>query len=173
MRLVALLAGLLAMVNPVWAVGVAPAFGGERLAQNGSTADSREVVRMAYSLLIVDSSTTTRALLKHTIRQSDFGRGRIYEAGSGCEAIDALEHHRVDMILIDPRLADVDGMELIGRIVSEPETRGIPVVVMAARSSAALTEQLRRYGVRAQIRKPFSTDLFGEVAAQVLEPTHV
>ena len=159
------------MGNPVWAVGsggVATCGG-----LSGMVANSQEFVRMSYSYLIIDSSTTTRALLKRTIRQTVFGRGRIYEASCGLEAIESLEHHRVDMILIDPRLTDIDGIELIGRIRSEPETRGIPVVAMSARADTRKADQLRRAGVCAQLRKPFTAEAFGEVVAHVLEPTHV
>ena len=136
-------------------------------------ASSQEFARMSYSFLIIESSTTTRALLKRIIRQTAFGRGRIFEASCGQEAIESLEHHRVDMILIDPRLTDMDGLELIGRIRAEPETRGIPVVAMAARTDPRRAEQLRRCGVAAHLRKPFTGESFGEVVVQVLEPTHV
>ncbi|QOV89152.1 response regulator [Humisphaera borealis] len=112
-------------------------------------------------------------MLKRTIRQTLFGRGRIVEASTGQEAIEVLGHHRVDLILIDPRLTDIDGVELIGRIRSEPETRGIPVVAMLARVDARKAEQLRRAGACAQLRKPFTAAAFGEVVSQVLEPTHV
>jgi CheY-like chemotaxis protein len=128
---------------------------------------------MSYSYLIIDSSTTTRALLKRTIRQTEFGHGRIYEASSGAEAIESLEHHRVDMILIDPRLTDMEGVELIGRIRSEPETRGIPVVAMVVRTDARKAEAHRRAGVCAHLRKPFTGESFCEVVTSILEPTHV
>lgn len=128
---------------------------------------------MSYSILIIDSSTTTRALLKHTVRQTDFGRGRIHEAASGAEAMEVLEHHRVDLVLIDPRLDDVDGMDLVGRIAAEPETRNVPVVVMMPRPDPRKNSQLRRSGVRGQIRKPFTSEAFAELASQLLEPTHV
>jgi len=128
---------------------------------------------MSYSILIIDSSTTNRALVKHTVRATDFGRGRIHEATSGAEAMEVLTHHRVDLVLIDPRLENLDGLELIGRIASEPETRGIPVILMSGRGAAALTTDMRRQGVRAVLRKPFSAESFAVVAGQVLEPTHV
>lgn len=128
---------------------------------------------MSYSFLIIDSSTTTRALIKRTIRQTPFGRGRIVEASCGVEAMEVLEHHRVDMILIDPKLPDIDGVELIGRIRSEPETRGIPVLAMLPRPDQRRAAQLDRAGVRAQLRKPFTGEAFSLVVTEVLEPTHV
>lgn len=128
---------------------------------------------MSYSLLIVDPSTTVRAVLKRTIRQTEFGRGRLYEADCTAEAMDVLEQHRVDLVLIDPRLTDADGVEWIGRILAEPETRGVPVIVMANRLEPAKLEQLRRLGVRGWLRKPFTAASFREAVAEVLEPTHV
>ena len=128
---------------------------------------------MSYQFLIVDASAIVRALVKRTIRQSPLGGGKLYEAATGEEAMDQLRNHRVDLVLVDPRLPDMDGAELIGRILAEPDTRGIPVVVMASRPDPRKLEPLRRRGVKGHIRKPFTATAFATVVGQILEPTHV
>jgi len=130
---------------------------------------------MPYHFLIVDSSATVRALIKRSIRQSEIGGhgAKFFEAATGLEAMDAFAHHRVDLALIDPRLPDMDGVELIGRILAEPDTRGVPVVAMSARMDQRKTEALRRRGVKGFLRKPFTPEVFVGVVGQILEPTHV
>jgi two-component system chemotaxis response regulator CheY len=128
---------------------------------------------MSYRFLIIDVSATTRALIKRAILQAGFGGGQVHEADAGLEAIELLQNHPVDLILIDPRLPDMDGIELIGRILAEPDTRSIPVVVTAARFDPRRAELLRRRGVKACLRKPFTPATFREVVSLILEPTHV
>jgi CheY-like chemotaxis protein len=128
---------------------------------------------MSYRYLIVDVSATTRALVKRAIRESGLGVDRFFEAATADEVMDVLEQQPVDLILADPRLPDADGAELLARVMAEPDTRGIPVVVMAARMDPRKAEYLRRRGVRGVIRKPVSAATFREVVGQILEPTHV
>lgn len=128
---------------------------------------------MSYTYLIVDISATVRALIKRSIRQSEMGVSKFLEAATGEETMDLLRDHPVDLVLIDPRIPDMDGLELIGRILAEPDSRGIPVVVMATRPDPRKMEVLRRRGVKAHLRKPFSPQTFRTVVQQILEPTHV
>ena len=134
---------------------------------------------MTYSILIVDTSATARALVKRALRLTEFGSARVYEADTGREVMDVLEQRRVDVVLIDPRLPDTDGHDLIGRIVAEPDTRGTPVVVMTdgrpdpRRPDPRRPTVLGRLGVRAALRKPVAVDQLREILARVLEPTHV
>jgi CheY-like chemotaxis protein len=128
---------------------------------------------MSYHFLIVDVSATTRALVKRVIRQAGFAGGKVYEADAGFEALELLQAHPIDLVLIDPRLPDIDGLELIGRILAEPDTRLIPVVATSARFDPRKAELLRRRGVKACLRKPFTPAAFHEVVSLILEPTHV
>ena len=128
---------------------------------------------MGYSYLIVDTSATVRALIKRSIRQSEMGVEKLLEAATAHEAMDVLHDHPIDLVLIDPRLPDMDGIDFIGRILAEPDTRSIPVVVMATRPDPRKMEALRRRGVKGHIRKPFSPQTFRTVVQHILEPTHV
>ena len=129
---------------------------------------------MNYSILIVDTSATMRALVKRSLRQTEFGPARVFEADTGQEVIDVLGQRRVDLVLIDPRLPDMDGAELIGRILAEPDTRGTPVVVMTGgRAGQRDPEPPRLAGVRGELRKPPAPEALREILARILEPTHV
>lgn len=129
---------------------------------------------MSYSILIVDASATVRALVKRSRRQTEFGSARVFEADGGEEVLDLLEHGRVDVVLIDPRLPGTNGYELIGRIRAEPDIRGTPVVVMSPDlPDGPRPGVLRRLGVRAEIRKPVDPAALRDVLRRILEPTHV
>ena len=130
---------------------------------------------MSYRFLIVDESATTRAGIKRVIRQTDVGGlgATFVEAATGREAMEALADQRVDLALVDLRLPDMDAVDLVGRVLAEPDTRGIPVVVMALRAEQTTLDALRRRGVKGHLRKPITIEAFRAVAGQILEPTHV
>jgi ribose transport system substrate-binding protein len=130
---------------------------------------------VSYRFLIVEQSATARAGIKRAIRRSDVGGpgATFVEAASGHEAMEALADGRVDLVLVDLRLPDMDAADLVGRVLAEPDTRGIPVVVIAARPDPAVLEALRRRGVKGHLRKPVAAEAFRLLAGQILEPTHV
>ena len=128
---------------------------------------------MSYDFLIVDGSVTVRAIIKRTIRLSGLPVGRIHEAGDGREALDVLSAHHVDLVLADLHPARPDAADLIGRILSEPATRAVPVVLLSAQPDLRVIDRLNRAGARGYLRKPLTPDAVRDAVTRILEPTHV
>lgn len=136
---------------------------------------------MSYTYLILETSATVRAIVKRLVRLADPSPKVIYEAANGREALDVLARHHVDLILADPRVAGsddpdddrVDGAEMIGRILSEPDTRHIPILLMTSNPNARHLTVLRRAGAKGYLRKPFTVNALKDAIVRILEPTHV
>jgi signal transduction histidine kinase/CheY-like chemotaxis protein len=63
---------------------------------------------------------------------------RITDAGSGREAMHILAERRPDLVVLDLNIPEPDGMDVLGRMRSDPGLRDVPVVVVtAAHLSAA------------------------------------
>src|ERR1700746_1367356 len=60
---------------------------------------------------------------------------RVVTAESGEEALRALLHEEVAVILLDVRMAGMDGVETARIIRSRPRTRHIPIIFMTAQAS--------------------------------------
>ena len=71
---------------------------------------------MAFNVLIVDDSSTMRAVIKKTIKVSGFNVGQFLEAGDGEEALSVLKDEWVDLVLSDINMPNMNGLELIGRM---------------------------------------------------------
>ena len=128
---------------------------------------------MGYHFLVVDASATTRAVAKHAIRVTGLSDRTILDAGDAQEAFDLLAMHRVELALIDPQLPDMDGEAMIGRVLTEPSMRGVPVILISATPDLRQIERLKRAGLKGWLRKPFTSDSLRQMATKILEPTHV
>ena len=83
------------------------------------------------------------------------------------------------VVLLDLKLPKVDGLEVLAKIKGDPETRGVPVVMLT--SSREETDVVRSYnlGVNAFVVKPVAFDEFfaaikeiGVFWALLNEPPH-
>ena len=64
------------------------------------------------------------------------------------------------MILLDLNLPDMHGAEVLRRLQEQPETAGIPVVVLSADATPSQIERLLSAGARNYLTKPFDIDPF-------------
>ena len=77
---------------------------------------------MSYSILIVDDSATTRAMIKRTIRMTDLPVANLYDAPDGKAALELITK-RVNLILADLNMPEMDGFEMTRRLLAPRATR--------------------------------------------------
>jgi two-component system chemotaxis response regulator CheY len=123
---------------------------------------------MNYTILIVDDSAITRAMIKRTLNMAGLPLAQCLEAANGKAALELLSVHKVDLVLADLHMPGMGGVELTNRILATKETELIPVVVVSAEPSAQRLDALRQQGVRACVRKPFTPEAIRNVVNEVL-----
>jgi signal transduction histidine kinase/ActR/RegA family two-component response regulator len=69
-------------------------------------------------------------------------------------ALDLARQHRPDMILLDLRLPDMPGEDVLLRLRADARTRDIPVVILSADATPQRIDQLRANGVADYLTKP-------------------
>jgi signal transduction histidine kinase len=79
------------------------------------------------SVLLIDDEETSR----YVIRQMLGGCGPLHahEADTGLEGLRLARSLRPDVVLLDLRLPDIDGFEVLDRLRSDASTAGIPIIV--------------------------------------------
>ena len=80
-------------------------------------------------VLIVDDDERNLRLAGDVLRTAGC---RTLEAGSGAEGIALAIELRPDVILLDLRLPDLDGVDVARELSNEPMTAAIPVVALTA-----------------------------------------
>lgn len=101
-------------------------------------------------ILLVDDDPDTRQLVTMIIEKAGH---KIQTTGHGKAALTLLEHEKVDIILLDIMMPEVDGLNVLEniRMVSEA-----PVIMLTALSDAHIMEQSYLLGADDYIIKPFA-----------------
>jgi len=107
---------------------------------------------MAKTVLVVDDSSTMRALLGVGLRTAGYA---VAEARDGREALERLALGGVDLVVSDCIMPVMDGMTLVREIKNRPEIRGIPIIMLTTESQGAQIREGRALGMQAWIVKPF------------------
>ena len=110
---------------------------------------------MAFNVLIVDDSSSMRAVIKKVIKISRFNVGEWWEAGDGKEALKVLENAEVDLVLTDINMPNMTGLELIAAMKKEETLKSIPVVMVSAERSEKMVQESMDLGASGYIKKPF------------------
>ncbi|MDX6408890.1 MAG: hypothetical protein QOE13_1961 [Gaiellaceae bacterium] len=91
------------------------------------------------SVLVVDDEQSVRALVLETLIETGY---ELREAADGEEALKRIAARRPDAIVLDLMMPKLDGFEVLEHLQSDPETRGIPVIVLTARALLAAERSL-------------------------------
>jgi DNA-binding NtrC family response regulator len=108
---------------------------------------------MKPSILIVDDDEVMRETLSDVLRKRGF---EIFSVSSGNGALSLIKKSVIDLILLDMRLPDIDGLEVLKKI-KEFDTE-ILVIMMTAYSDVQTAVSSMKSGAYDYINKPFELD---------------
>lgn len=116
-------------------------------------------------ILIVDDNKMNLLVAKKAI--SD-----IYEVStvmSGEEALEFLKTNRPDLILLDIKMPQMDGFEVMARLQEDEKLRDIPIIFLTADNDAEMETKCLECGALDYIIKPFVASVMRSRIARVLE----
>ncbi|HYS44131.1 MAG TPA: response regulator [Geobacteraceae bacterium] len=105
-------------------------------------------------ILITEDSATMRSLLVSTIESME--GFEIVEAGSGFEALRLLPREKVDLIITDINMPDINGLELISYVRNNPNYQSIPLFIISTEGSEKDMEKGLALGANEYLVKPFN-----------------
>jgi CheY-like chemotaxis protein len=101
-------------------------------------------------IMLADDDPTIRLLVNATLRNDAY---QLIEASDGEEALVLARDEMPDLILLDVSMPKLDGLEVCRRLKSDPQTRGIRIIMLTARAPDTEGESL---GADGYFTKPFS-----------------
>jgi CheY-like chemotaxis protein len=111
-------------------------------------------------VLIVDDNDRNRKLAGDVLRLARF---RTLEAKTALEGITLASEHLPDVILMDLRLPDMDGIDAVRMLRAEPRTAQTPIVAVTALPLDVRDDWLFEAGFAGYIVKPIDIDEFPDV----------
>jgi two-component system, cell cycle response regulator DivK len=109
------------------------------------------------TVLVVDDNASNRKLARDVLNAAGL---LTLEAATGAEGIELAAEHEPDVILLDLRLPDLHGAEVV-RLLNEGErTARIPVVAMSAMSLREHGDWLDAAGFAGSLDKPIHVRTF-------------
>jgi two-component system chemotaxis response regulator CheY len=119
------------------------------------------------TILIVDDSRAMRAMLTSTVESLD--DCRIVEASSGFEALRLLPREKVDLILTDINMPDINGLELISYLRNNSNYQDIPIIIISTEGAQKDIDKGRFLGADEYVVKPFDPARLQELLLKYLE----
>jgi two-component system cell cycle response regulator DivK len=104
-------------------------------------------------VLIVDDNEKNVKLARDVLRFAGF---RTLEAGTAGDGISLAAEHLPDVILMDIRLPDMDGMTAVRKLKDDPRTAGIPVVAVTSFAMKGDRERFLAGRFDGYLEKPIS-----------------
>ena len=112
-------------------------------------------IESTLSALIIDDSLSARRSLAEFVKDIGYD---VIMARDGIEAIEVIENHIPDIILVDLEMPRMNGLEFTSHIRNKSETKNIPVIMITSRSTEKHRDMADAAGVSAYLTKPFSED---------------
>ncbi len=109
----------------------------------------------APTVLVVDDDRTTRDLLGELLPLAGCAADCVAD---GSTALDRIEQGNVDLLLLDLKLVDVDGVELCRRVRATERGEHLPIIVVSAQVEEQSAAASRAAGADDVIAKPFDID---------------
>lgn len=123
---------------------------------------------MGKRILIIDDSSTMRKIVSRSLRQAGLDFDEILEASDGQEALNLLENEKVDLILSDINMPNMDGIEFLRQKKELDAIKDIPVVMITTEGGADIIGEAKSLGAAGSIKKPFKPDTINEVLGDLI-----
>ncbi len=121
---------------------------------------------MLKKILIAEDSPTMRSLIVSTI--SAMGEYETVEAANGFEALRILPREKVDLIITDINMPDINGLELVSFIRNNENYRHTPLFIISTEGSDRDREKGLALGANAYLVKPFAPHQLQELVRKFL-----
>jgi two-component system chemotaxis response regulator CheY len=125
---------------------------------------------MSARVLIVDDSRSMRQMVRAAL---EAGGHVVTEGEHGRAALAALETQRVDLVITDVNMPEMDGLTLTTEIRRLERYRFTPILVLTTESGDDMKQRGRAAGATGWLVKPFEPAQLRRVVDRVLGPQKV
>jgi len=111
----------------------------------------------ARTVLLVEDNPMNLELAADLLRAAGYA---VLEAMTGREGLALAVARLPDLVLLDIRLPDMDGLDVVRALRADPRTAALPVVAVTAQAMKGDEQAARSAGCSGYITKPINTRTF-------------
>jgi len=110
---------------------------------------------MAKRILIVDDEPDVLKLAEFRLRKWGY---EIITAFDGQKGLELIRNEKPDLVLLDLRLPNTDGIEVCRQVKNDKELKHIPIILFTATADIAVAEVAKEYGADDYLVKPYEPE---------------
>lgn len=104
-------------------------------------------------ILVIEDEDLVRKVLEFRLKKEGYN---VYQAKDGSEALDLIEKHHFDLMLVDIMIPYVGGLEITQKVKSNPQTKDTAIIVVSANGLENVILEAFALGADDFIAKPFN-----------------
>lgn len=121
---------------------------------------------MSKMVLIVDDSASMRQLVSFALKDAGY---EVIEASNGKDAISKLGSAKVEMVITDLNMPEMDGISFIKRMRSTPGCKFTPVLMLTTESQESKKQEGKQAGASGWLVKPFTPEQLVETVRKFVK----
>jgi two-component system chemotaxis response regulator CheY len=110
---------------------------------------------MNRAILVVDDSATVRKFVSLSLSMQGF---KVITASDGMDALEKLPAEKVDLVITDLNMPNMDGYEFIRTLRESKEYQTLPVIILSSLSDQNSRDLGLKAGAHSYLVKPFSIE---------------
>ena len=119
---------------------------------------------MAKKVLAVDDSKTMREMVSFTLKGAGY---EVIEAEDGKAALTAKEGVKVDAVVTELNMPNMNGFDLIRNLRANPNYKFTPILMLTTEGDDSKKQEGKAAGATGWIVKPFNPEKLVEVVKKV------
>jgi len=120
---------------------------------------------MSKTIMTVDDSKSVRQMVSFTLQQAGF---QVMEAEDGADALRKLNDGKVNMVITDLNMPNMNGIELTRALRADANHKFVPIILLTTESQDAKKQEGRAAGATGWIVKPFNPEQLLAVVNKVM-----
>ena len=117
------------------------------------------------TIMTVDDTASMRQMISFTLNSVGH---EVIEACDGQEALDLAHRNKVDMVIADVNMPNMDGITLVKSLRDLPDYKFTPIVMLTTESQVTKRQEGKAVGATGWIVKPFNPEQLLNVVKKVL-----
>ena len=117
--------------------------------------------------LVVDDFSTMRRIIRNLLKE--LGYSTVDEAEDGAIGLQKLKTGEFDFVVTDWNMPNMDGLQLLQAVRSDPALKHLPVLMITAEAKKENIINAAQAGASGYIVKPFTAGTLGEKLGKIFE----